>query len=148
MKKKQTRKKDAFLQLLAQYSALGGALIGSASQAQATIQYATLSGTPVSNALESLALPGGGAMVFREEAGRNSVWLSIGGGLSVSGAVVSFPNNHDAGFLVGAGGAWANFVTQFIAFYNSSQTLAATSSTPQTDFSPFASIMAESNMAG
>ncbi len=80
MKTKKTKKENAFLRLLAQYSALSGALIGSANQAQATIQYATLSGTPVSNASQSVAPPGGGMMLFKEEGTRNSAWISIGAG--------------------------------------------------------------------
>ena len=122
MKTKKTKKENAFLRLLAQYSALGGALIGSANQAQATIQYATLSGTPVSNASDIVSPPGGGMLRFIERfeiVTVNSVYLSIGGGVSVSGtASVYFPNARDAGFLVGAGGAWNSEATQLLGYYD------------------------------
>ncbi len=120
MKKEDQKHENAFLRLLAQYSALGGALIGSANQAQATIQYATLSGTPLSNAIQVVSPPGGGMLNFIEASGINSVWLSIGGGVSVSGtASAFFPNARDASFPVAASGAWHPDVTQFIAYKGS-----------------------------
>lgn len=117
MKPKENPSENAFLRQLAQYSALGSALIGSANQAQAAIQYAALSGNTVSNSTEVFNLPGGGVMNFIEETHNRSVWVSIGGGVSVSGtASAFFPNARDAAFLVSASGAWHPDVTQFLGY--------------------------------
>lgn len=119
MKRTQNKEQNAFLRSLAHYSALGGALIGSTNQVQATIQYFTLSGTPISNTVVTEVFPGGQSIRFREEVPVRSFWLSLGG-VSVSGAAsIYFPDALDAGFLVSAGGAWNTEVTQFMAYSGS-----------------------------
>ncbi|MEZ4772368.1 MAG: T9SS type A sorting domain-containing protein [Bacteroidia bacterium] len=119
MKNKQTRKPNDFLRSLAHYSALGGALIGSTNQVQATIQYSTLSGIPTSNTIVTQVFPGGQSIRFREEVAIRSFWLSLNG-VSVSGAASAyFPDALNAGFLVSAGGAWHPEVTQFMAYSGS-----------------------------
>ncbi|MEZ4828701.1 MAG: T9SS type A sorting domain-containing protein [Bacteroidia bacterium] len=120
MNKKQNKSRDLFLRSLAQYSALGGALIGSVNQAQATIHYNTLSGIPFSDASASVGGLPAGMMLFRDEPGKHSIWLSIGGGLSVFGSTSSyFPNALNAGVTVGPGAGWHVEATQFIAYTNS-----------------------------
>ncbi len=108
MRKKNSVHQKSFLKALANYSAIGGAMIGGMTQAQATIQYATLSGTPVSstlgnNATVAIGVPTGTLVLSHFFSSLLSA--VIGGGVKVikSGAHVQ---PFSANVTVSAGGAW------------------------------------------
>lgn len=114
MRNKKNSPSPSLLRALVNYSALGGALIGSMNQAQATIQYATLSGTPMTDGTFVLPSPAG-TFSFKEVVGNNSALLYLGGGASVSGGTwYPFPLN--ANVPVNSAGAWQNAATQFLAW--------------------------------
>lgn len=113
---KKSKKYQLLLRALANYSALGGALIGTVNQAQATIQYAALSGTPVSDGTANVVFPGGGSLSFKEKPGVGSAIFYFGGGASISAASTWYPNRLEAGASISNGGTWRNAGIQFLGW--------------------------------
>ncbi|MFK7920445.1 MAG: T9SS type A sorting domain-containing protein [Bacteroidia bacterium] len=113
---KKSKKNQLFLRALVNYSALGGALIGSTIQAQAAIQYAALSGTPVSDGTANVIFPGGGSLSFKEMPGVGSAIFYFGGGASITAATTWYPNRLEAGASINNGGTWRNAGTQFLGW--------------------------------
>ena len=114
-------KSSKFLRSLAKYSALSGAVIGGLNQAQATIQYTSLSDTPFSDGVSMIYLPAG-SLSFFERGGTSSAMVYLRGGVEVSGAGTWYPNRLDASQNVSSGGTWRSAASQFLGWNGTTNT--------------------------
>ena len=105
MKNRQSSKRSEFFRTLAQYSALGGAMIGSMNQALATIQYNSTSSGPHVNTTINIPIPAG-TLSFKHSFGA-ILNVVVNGGVSVSATgFSSWANMLNSGVSVSGGGNW------------------------------------------
>ncbi|MFK7923274.1 MAG: T9SS type A sorting domain-containing protein [Bacteroidia bacterium] len=123
MKSKKTSLSPSFLKSLVNYMAVGGAIVGSINQAQATIQYSTLSGTPMANATATIPTPGGGSLKIRN---RGAVINSVegAGSASIAGSGGWQVNRHGSGVNVSTAAGVFNapsYRSQYLGYASSGQ---------------------------
>lgn len=115
MKSKKPNLSPNFLKSLANYMAVGGALVGSINQAQATIQYSALSGTPVSSATATIPTPGGGSIRIIHRGG--IIVSALGaGGASIAGGGAFSASNLAAGVNVSTAGVSFGVNSRYLGY--------------------------------